>query len=141
MENITRAIIIPANTSIAIPLITDVTMFSGVVTKLEILYPYGCAGLVGISFWIAEHQVNPNEINTWEIGNDLNKIRNTNIDLTSEPYRLRIKCYNLDELYPHTLQVTITINESVISPLEPIPPDISNDGFIANIINRAKRIK
>lgn len=102
---------IPVSANVAIKDATDTTMLltSGRIKKVEIYFPWGCAGLVGLQIIRNTWQLAPITRGQWLKGNDLLLSHTYDYDLNVEPYELIIKSYNLDDTYQHNPFVIIEI--------------------------------
>lgn len=133
-----REITIPANTLKTSPLTDEIILPSGIITKLTVGFAWGVAWLAGISLWRYNHQEIPSEIDTWITGNEIVYSFDVHVEILNEPFAITLYGFNEDELFEHTIQVGLTITESVLS--QPIPIVNPNDtnSFIQNIISRAR---
>lgn len=96
----TYAITTPANTAIAAPLKTVAKLEKGTVILKYLLFPPGCAGLVGAQIYDALHQVWPTNRGVWFRGEGLLKF-DDRYPLRQEPFELDILTYNLDDTFNH----------------------------------------
>jgi hypothetical protein len=99
------------------PDIMDLKVCNGVIHKLDILFPPGCAGLVGIAIHSAIHQIwpsNPGEF----FSSDAETISfREHHAITTEPYLLQAYYYNEDDTYDHEIIVRLGILPvSVVAP-------------------------
>lgn len=87
------------------PTVLKVT--KGLVYRVEIQFPRGCAGLLGCAVFDGSHQVWPSNLGQWFRGN-ANTIQfdDTYLKLT-EPFQFDIFTYNLDDTYAHTVLVRV----------------------------------
>lgn len=100
---------IPANTSILAATDTTMILTKGRIKKVEVYFPWGCAGLAGIQIIRNTWQLAPLTRGQWLKGNDLLLSHTYDYDLNVEPYELIIKSYNVDDTYQHTPFVIIEI--------------------------------
>lgn len=100
---------IPANTTKAAPTELDVKLTHGVVHRVEIGFPSGCAGLAHLQIRNALNQVWPTnpegDFNT----DDYTIPIDDYYELFEEPYILTLVGWNLDDTYSHTLEVRLGI--------------------------------
>jgi hypothetical protein len=76
----------------------------GIVKRVEVVFPRGCAGLVGVRIFRGPVQVIPLNAPAW-LDTDGETISiNTEIDLSVNPYELEVRGYNLDDTYSHTIR-------------------------------------
>lgn len=96
---------IPANTAKASPTELDVKLTYGVVHRVEIGFPSGCAGLAHLQIRRGGHQVWPtNPQGSFNTDGYTIPI-NDYYELFEEPYILTLVGWNLDDTYDHTLEV------------------------------------
>lgn len=74
----------------------------GVVRRVWVEMPRGCAGLVGIKVKRGPYQVFPLPDGTWYKSDGTTLPFNTSIVIDTNPFDLDIYIYNLDEIYSHT---------------------------------------
>lgn len=100
---------IPANTAQASPTRQDVKLTRGIIHRVEIGFPGGCAGLAHLQIKRSVHQVWPTNpqgsFNTDGYVIPINEF----YELFTEPYILTLVGWNLDDTYPHTLEVRFGI--------------------------------
>jgi len=94
---------IPANTSSSSPKTLDIELPVGVIHKLDILFPPGCCGLVGVAIFQGVHLIWPSYSDEW-FSTDGETIT------FEEFYEVRrglttftLKGYNTDDTYSHTI--------------------------------------
>ncbi len=100
---------ISANTAIKDAVDTTMLLTKGRIKKVEIYFPWGCAGLVGLQIIRNTWQLAPLTRGQWLKGNDILLSHAYDYDLDVEPYELIVKSYNLDDTYEHTPFVIIEI--------------------------------
>jgi len=102
---------------------STIRLSRGIVKRVEVVFPRGCAGLVGVRIFRGSVQVIPLNYPAW-LDTDGETISITSeIDLSVNPYELIVKGYNLDDTYPHTIRVrfelvTVEVEFGVASVLE-----------------------
>ena len=100
---------IPANTAKKTPETSVILLTYGVIHRLEIGFPKGCAGLVYLQIMDGLHQLWPTNadgaFNTDDYTIPINEFHL----LDRSPYRLRLEGWNLDDTYNHTLEVRIGV--------------------------------
>lgn len=109
-------IVVPANTLKASYQSDTIKLTKGVVTRIAVFFPWGCAGLVYAQVIRKTWQVFPLSRGQWMSGNDRIIDFETSIDLFSEPYDLIVRTYNEDDTYNHTINVAFEMikGESVV---------------------------
>lgn len=95
-------ITVPANTTRRDYQETAFKVTKGIITRIAVFFPWGCAGLVYVQIARRTWQVFPLTRDEWISGNDKTIDFKTNIELTSEPYDLMVRMYNLDDTYEHS---------------------------------------
>jgi len=104
--------VIPANTAKTDAIETKCVLHPGTITKLEIEYPAGCAGLVHSEVYHWDVKLWPkNEEGTFT-GDDIVISSNPQHDLSASPYELVFKTWNLDDTYQHTPRYRIEVTDS-----------------------------
>ncbi len=93
---------IPANTTQAQAVETDVSIHPGTVTVLEILFPTGCAGLVHVQILHWVRQIWPSNPNSDFTGNGDPMTFAEDYEVLDPPFFFTVRGWNTDELYPHT---------------------------------------
>ena len=100
---------IPASTTKASPVKVEADLSPGIIHRVEVEFPAGCAGLVYVAIRRGIHQVWP--------GNPDGAFRSDNFVIAwdehyadlEKPYLLDLVGWNLDDTYPHTPIVRIGI--------------------------------
>lgn len=117
---------IPAGTAIATPASLSLFSRDAEVVELEILFPPGPSGLVGVSVWHSNEQIIPATRGQWVV-TDSETIRWT---LSGYPTGAswQVRGYNLD-VYPHTIYMRLLLQElntRATIPSGPIPLLVPN---------------
>jgi hypothetical protein len=81
----------------------------GVIHKVELVFPSGCAGLVYCAINDGLHQVWPSNPDDMFFADDETISFREHYPLTEEPYTLQAKVVSLDDTYQHTLILRIGI--------------------------------
>jgi len=103
---------IPANTAKIDAIETLCLLHSGTITKFEIEYPKGCAGLVHSEVYHWDVKLWPkNEEGTFS-GDDIVISFNPGFSLSKTPFELTIKTWNLDDTYSHTPRYRLEVTEA-----------------------------
>ena len=93
---------IPAGTAQTAPVEVEALLAHGIIHRVEIEFPAGCAGLAHVAIRRGLHQLwplNPDAsfaTDDWIIAWDEHQ------ELLEEPYALTLVGYNLDDIFPHT---------------------------------------
>jgi hypothetical protein len=97
------------NTEESSPTRVQTKLCVGVLQKVSVYFPWGCAGLVGIRILHYEHQLCPTNPDEWYIGNEIF------IEFESEYLILegwndfKVEGYNEDDFYTHTPIVSFNV--------------------------------
>jgi hypothetical protein len=79
----------------------------GMIYQVEVAFPPGCSGLVGVQIRDHAGQLYPYEGGEWFVGDsETISFQETHL-IEIPPHELILRCYNTDELYPHTVQFRI----------------------------------
>ena len=74
----------------------------GVLKRVQIDFPWGCAGLVGIRILHYEHQLFPTNPTKWFIGNEISISFECNYPIIRGWNEFKVEGYNEDDFYSHT---------------------------------------
>lgn len=96
---------VPANTLQASPVEEFVLLLQGRVTKVEIWFPPGCAGMVYLQVMDGEHQVYPREPGHYFIGDDWHIEILDVLEISSEPWGLTLRGWSPGTSYDHGVYV------------------------------------
>lgn len=103
------ALIIAASTTEASPTEQELKLTYGVIHRVEIEFPPGCAGLAHIALDYGKHQVWPTNPER-SFASDNHVIAwNDHLPLSYAPFTLKLRGWNEDDTYPHTITVRIGI--------------------------------
>lgn len=94
----------------------QVQLVRGIVQPLEVIFPPGPAGLVGVRAYQGSHQLVPQRDTTWLTGDGITYPHATPIDLLAAPYTITVEGYNEDETYDHTIIFRFSITVPVTDP-------------------------
>ena len=100
---------IPANTAKIAPEEQHVKLTHGVIHRVEIGFPSGCAGLAHLQIYEGGHQVWPANRQGSFNTDDYTIPIDDHYELFEEPYILTLVGWNLDDTYDHTLEVRFGI--------------------------------
>ena len=96
---------IPANTTKSSPEELAVKLTHGIIHRVELGFPRGCAGLAHLQIRRGLHQVWPTNPQGSFNTDGYTIVFNEHYELFTEPYRLTLVGWNLDDTYNHTLEV------------------------------------
>jgi len=105
---------IPANTSKKDPLREDIDLTHGIIHRVEIGFPAGCAGLVYLQIVQGLHQLWPTNADGFFNTDDYVIAFNEFHDMTEEPFTVTLIGWNLDDTYDHTLEVRFGILPMIV---------------------------
>ena len=103
------AVSVPANTPATSPVEEVLELTAGVIVGLEVQFPAGCAGLVHCKVLHWERQVWPTPPSTSLASDGHALVVPENYELSTPPHRIRIVAWNLDDTFPHTLYVRVSL--------------------------------
>lgn len=118
-------LVIPANTTEAAPAIIEIPILPITVKTVEITFPSGCVGLVGVWIEYQNRQIWPNNLEARFRGNDQALRFSPGIELKEPPFSLALRGINEDDTFSHTIYFMIDVEfpggffESILSRLLP----------------------
>lgn len=74
----------------------------GILKKVSVYFPWGCAGLVGVRIMHYEHQLYPTNPDEWFTGNEIFIEYESEYLIVEGPNEFKIEAYNEDDFYTHT---------------------------------------
>jgi len=105
-------ITIPPNTPSEAFFSQTLRLSRGIIKRIDLVFPAGCAGLVGVRLLKQAFQVIPLNYPKWiETDGETVSIQ-TEIYLTEIPYELEFQGYNLDDTFEHTIRVRVLMEPS-----------------------------
>lgn len=109
-----KEVIIPPNTAKADYQEDTLGLTKGIITRIAVFFPWGCAGLVYVQIIRRTWQIFPLSREEWLNGNDRAFDFKTNIELSSEPFEIIIRSYNEDDTYLHRPIVSVEMIKGTI---------------------------
>ena len=103
------AIAVPANTTEAAPITQEMKLTKGVITRIEIQFPTGCAGLAHCRILEGTIQKWPTPPSTSFASDGYTVPIEENYELENLPATLFAKAWNLDDTYDHTIYVRVGV--------------------------------
>lgn len=103
------AIDTPANTPQLTPVVTNLNIVSGTITRILVFFPPGVNGLAHIQIMWGLYQLFPSNQNASFAGGDVLIDWNDNVLIDSQPVELTIVTWNLDSTYDHTITVHVVV--------------------------------
>ncbi len=105
------------DTAVDDPLQFILPIAQGIIESIDIEFPAGCCGLVGIRVINEDWQLVPWNTDQWLSSDDGTFTLPLNYSVDQPPYRLVIYAYNLDDVYSHTIRIGVMLNEKKSSNL------------------------
>lgn len=109
-----RSLTIPANTPASDPESATLKLTLGTVTRVEVEFPGGCCGLVGVRVYDKGWQIVPWTRDEWLVSDDFVPASEAPYPMPSAPYILTLFGYNTDTVNDHTVQLRVTMREGEI---------------------------
>ena len=110
---------IPANTAQENPLEQECKLTHGIIHRVEIAFPSGCAGLAHIQIKEGLHQLWPTNPEGSFNTDNFTVLINEFQELYRAPFTLTLLGWNEDDTYPHTLEIRFGIlPERILAPEE-----------------------
>ncbi len=106
------AITVSANTAKAAPTTQELKLTHGVIHRVEVEFPAGCAGLVHCGLLQGIHQLWPTNPDGSFASDDYVIAIYEDYELATEPYVVKFVGWNLDDTYDHTVTVRIGVLDS-----------------------------
>lgn len=95
------------DTSKSDPLLTTIKVTNGLIYQLEVDFPPGSSGLMGVQIFDKSYQLYPSTPGEWFLG-DNRLLKYPDLYLkASAPFEFTIKTYNEDTLFDHTVYIRI----------------------------------
>lgn len=105
------SISIPPNTPKDKPIEKEIKIFEKWVEDITIYFPPGHVCLTGVALFYGTDQIFPNEEQEWVKGNDIPIKGYLHFRAPEKPLRLKVKAYNEDDTYTHTVYVYINTSD------------------------------
>jgi hypothetical protein len=104
-------ITIPAGTPDNAPLVQELPLTAGVITKVEIKFPMGCNGLVKVRLSRWTFQLVPLTKNQWVTGNNETVPSETHYELLEHPFFLMFEGSSPSTTYAHRITIRINVEQ------------------------------
>lgn len=110
-----------AERSIASPLETRIDVVKGFIHHIDVVFPPGPSGLVGLRVLAGVFQIHPVSYGQWFVGDNIHFDHEVSFYLENPPYELTVQTYNVDTAYPHDVEVWfgIVLEEEFIARFAP----------------------
>lgn len=105
----TYPIEIPADTESSDPTRVPCPLVKGVLKKVSVYFPWGCAGLVHIRILHYEHQLYPTNLGEWLSGNEIFIEFECAYEITEGKEHFKVEGYNEDDFYEHAPFVSFVV--------------------------------
>jgi len=102
-------LLIPANTDITAPVEEELTLTYGVIQRVEIEFPPGCAGLAHVKISYHEFDLYPSNPGHYFSGDGFTVAFDDSFPVTEVPHAVKIIGYNEDDTFDHTVTVRISV--------------------------------
>ena len=102
---------VPAGTPVSLAVRDKIEITGGWIKEIEIGFPPGCLGLVGVRVLRFEQQLVPLTPGEWLKWDDTMVKIPLDFPIDSEPFELNIDAYNEDDTYAHTIQIGVHVME------------------------------
>lgn len=119
---------IPANTTKASPVSELHRLTHGIIHRVEVSFPPGCAGLAHVVILRGLHQLWPTNPEGSFHSDSYTSQWNDYHRLFAEPFAVVLKGWNLDDTYPHTITVRLALLER-----EVLEPETREVGFMRRL--------
>lgn len=103
------AVTVPRSTPASAPVIEELALGPGEIGQVRVGFPWGCAGLVHVQVWRAEHQVWPTDPGASFAWNDYVYEFPEAEPVAGPVESWTIRAWNLDERHDHVVQVALAI--------------------------------
>ena len=94
---------LPANTLKGNPKVLDIELPVGVIHKIDIIFPHGCYGLVGVAVYQGIHLVWPSYSDEWFCADGETISFEEFYEVKKGLTTFTLKGYNEDDTYSHTI--------------------------------------
>ena len=105
----TANVTVAAETTEASPTTEVLKIAHGIITRIMVLFPPGCAGLAHCVILHHEHQIAPSTENMNLSGDTFPIEWDEYYESYQPPYELKIKAWNDDDTFAHTVTVRVAI--------------------------------
>lgn len=106
--NLITQLVLPAKTQAGSPVSVSITSTLPKLKGVDLTFPAGCAGLVGVAVFDRGAQVAP--MSGWSTGDSRTVHLEVGRWLDGSPFRIDLRGYNLDDTYPHTVTAEIEVS-------------------------------
>ncbi len=100
---------IPADTAESDPESVIIPVSTCVINRVELTFPSGCVGLVGVWFEYLDHQIWPTNTGGRYRGNGQTIRINPNFEIKEPPFEITMYGFNEDDTYQHIIYVVLDV--------------------------------
>ena len=112
-----KHITLTANKAESQATLTQFKVNQGVIFRVWVSFPPGCAGLVRVRILLDGHPILPVEKEAYIVGDAYTFVYPAMVEIKTEPQILTVEAWNTDEVYNHTIHVQfLIIDKSWIMP-------------------------
>lgn len=105
----TANVVVPKSTTEGAPVEQILKIAHGIVSWVSVLFPPGCAALAHCVLLHHEHQIAPSTEDMDLAGDTFPIEWDEYYESYQPPYELKIKAWNDDDTYPHTITIRVAI--------------------------------
>lgn len=103
------AITVPAGRAESTPVEQVMKLTKGVIHRVEVQFPIGCAALAHCRIYHEEHQLFPTNPPGSFATDGYTIPIDDNFELNTEPYSLKARCWNDDDTYQHIITIRVGV--------------------------------
>lgn len=103
-------LVLPAQTPQEEPIFVEFKVPKGVIKRIAVLFPAGCAALAHIQIFHNEFQVWPTTPGASFVGDYMYMVFDESYELTEAWNHIRVIGWNDDDSYQHTINIWIAVN-------------------------------
>ena len=103
------AITVPKSRAESNPVVEELKITHGVIHRVDVQFPVGCAGLAHCKIYHQESQKWPSNTQGSFASDGYPIIFDENYEVKDEPYFLKAKCWNDDDTYQHIITIRLGV--------------------------------
>lgn len=123
-----KHITIPANTTAASPKLASFKVNKGILWRVYLTFPAGCAGLVHVRVSLEGSPILPVEKDAFIQGDDFVFVYPLMIEIKEEPMQILVEAWNEDDTHDHTIDLQLLIVDRMF-----VQPVGASEGLIAGL--------
>ena len=113
-----KRLTIPKNTAASAPVCATLEIHPGIVKRVDVYFPPGCAALAHVQLFYWERQIWPTNPNSDFTGDGTLLSFPEDLKIVDLPYEIEIRGWNPDDTYPHTPIVRIQMQAEKMTAVE-----------------------